>query len=206
MEGTPRKPFTLAVAGLVHLMAEGRFGAKRSVVAGAKTHLVGYIDRVAKRTADPDELPERHGRFSSEQINQYTWPLAQAGVFFCELRLRGAYREESSMALRKIVRLLAVNSDRLNTGKFEVLFDRGELRAQSVRHRRSSRLVLRKQFFPVARHSAVEHGNPMRGHDLTTDLSQRTDESVDSVGRLPGSSRKLWDRVEGAIHQGVTID
>jgi hypothetical protein len=101
-EGTPRKQFTYAVAGLVRLMAHRR----AADVGAVRKYLASYVDRVEERSRDVAQLPEAHGRFDSRQLSQYTWPLAQAAVFFSELWLRGLHRSEAKATLRKILRLL----------------------------------------------------------------------------------------------------
>jgi hypothetical protein len=106
--GTPRKPFTVATAGLVHLMA-GKDGLTRSrsaVLPRIREYLLAYIDRVERRTADDSALPARPGVFSSDHEIQYTWALAQAGFFFAETYQRGQSRAESRKALVRITRLL----------------------------------------------------------------------------------------------------
>ena len=106
--GTPRKPFTYAVAGLVHLMnAETRTGSARaSPVARIRDHLVDWIDGVAERAAETDELPDAPGHFTSERLVQYTWPVAMTAWFFAELDLRGMATPSTRKALDRCVTVL----------------------------------------------------------------------------------------------------
>ncbi|MHC4577765.1 MAG: hypothetical protein ACYTFD_01820 [Planctomycetota bacterium] len=104
-QGTPRKQFTVAVVGLVHLMREPRTG-RRSPIPRLRDYLVRYVDEVERRVRDPDQLPRAHGLADSRRLIQYTWPLAQAGLFFGELGLRGPDRREALATLRRIAALL----------------------------------------------------------------------------------------------------
>jgi hypothetical protein len=103
--GTPRKPFTYAVAGLVYLMNEPRTG-RDSPIPRIKDYLLDYLEEVERRSRDPEELPRQHGVATSWNLIQYTWPTAVAGLFFAELHERGQYRKESRDALRRIVTVL----------------------------------------------------------------------------------------------------
>ncbi|MHC4958551.1 MAG: prenyltransferase/squalene oxidase repeat-containing protein [Planctomycetota bacterium] len=101
--GTPRKPFTTAVAGLCFLM-EKRTGSKDRL-RKVSAYLERYVERVAEQVTDPANLPPRHGLASSSYVVQYTWPLAAAGLYFAELEAHG--RKRHSKTLRKIMSLLA---------------------------------------------------------------------------------------------------
>ena len=103
--GTPRKPFTYAVAGLVYLMNEPRTG-RDSPIPRIKDYLLDYLEEVERRSRDPEELPRQQGVATSWSLIQYTWPMAVSGLFFAELHQRGQYRKESSAALRRIVAVL----------------------------------------------------------------------------------------------------
>jgi len=75
--GTPRKQFTVALTGLVHLLARDgstRTDGKRSVKR-ARAYLSDYVDEIERRTADPAQLPARTGSFSSNRVIQYTFIL-----------------------------------------------------------------------------------------------------------------------------------
>jgi hypothetical protein len=101
--GTPRKPFTTAVAGLCFLMDHRtRTGPDR--IVRVRDYLLAYVERVAQQSADPKNLPPRHGLASSSYLVQYTWPVAAAGLFFAELEARGRFRNKK--AIRTILRIL----------------------------------------------------------------------------------------------------
>lgn len=104
--GTPRKQFVYATTGLVYLMDPNtRTGASR--IKPLKQYLVQYIGEVEKRLKDPQSLPERHGLFSSDNLVQYTWPIAQTLMFFGELRARGLYKREMNKQIPRLVAILA---------------------------------------------------------------------------------------------------
>lgn len=102
--GTPRKPFTTAIAGLCFLMDnQTRTGKDR--IGRVRATLVRYVDQVSARIQDPANLPPRHGLASSSYTVQYTWPVAASGLFFAELEARG--RSGQGKVLRKILGILA---------------------------------------------------------------------------------------------------
>ncbi len=106
VQGTPRKPFTYAVAGLCYLMAERTVtGRSADRVRRVEEYLTRYIERVEQRVKDPSNLPGRHGMFSSNSLIQYTWPVAMTGMFFGELKARGRSRRAAKM-IPRIVALL----------------------------------------------------------------------------------------------------
>jgi len=109
--GTPRKPFTTAIAGLCFLMdRRTRTGPDR--IGRVREYLARWVDRVAAQVADPANLPPRHGLASSSYVVQYTWPVAAAGLFFAELEARG--RREPRV-LRQVLKLL-VEAQQSNGG------------------------------------------------------------------------------------------
>ncbi|MHC4933841.1 MAG: hypothetical protein ACYTGV_16805, partial [Planctomycetota bacterium] len=101
-QGTPRKQFTVAVTGLVHLMKEPRTG-HRDPLPRIRKYLVRFVDEVERRSQDADQLPRAHGVATSWHLIQYTWPLSVAGLFFGELHARG---QDGEGTLRRIVALL----------------------------------------------------------------------------------------------------
>lgn len=103
-QGSPRKPFTFAVAGLVFLIDKGT--RTDDPVPRIASYLARYVDDVAEKTADPSNLPPQHGLASSAYLVQYTWPIAQAGLFFGELQARGRERRTTARVLPKIVAIL----------------------------------------------------------------------------------------------------
>ncbi|MCK6458289.1 MAG: hypothetical protein L6Q95_00165 [Planctomycetes bacterium] len=109
-EGTPRKPFTYAITGLVYLMDGGtRTGPDR--VRAIREYLVRWIDALGKRLLDPDALPGAHGVADSRKVCQYTWPLAAAALFFGELELRGIEARQAHGTLERILDLLVAAQD-----------------------------------------------------------------------------------------------
>lgn len=107
--GTPRKPFTVAVHGLVHLLADDRrtrTDGRGDAIADARAYLLRYVEDVRERTADPVQLPTGPGAFDTRHVIQYTWPLAMAAFFFGELHARGLHRAEAARAIGRIRALL----------------------------------------------------------------------------------------------------
>lgn len=105
-QGTPRKPFTFAVAGLVYLM-EGRTRAGPSPIPRIQAYLEGYVEQVDRKLKDPENLPAAHGVADSRTLCQYTWPLAAAGLFLGELDVRGIGGRSGRRTLERILVLLA---------------------------------------------------------------------------------------------------
>jgi len=106
--GTPRKQFTVAMTGLVHLLAHqgGRRTDGRKSVTKARAYLSRYVDELERRTADPAQLPARTGSFSSDRVIQYTWPLAMTALFLGEAHQRGVGTAAARKELGRIVPLL----------------------------------------------------------------------------------------------------
>ncbi len=113
-EGTPRKPFTCAVTGLVYLLDGGtRTGPDR--LRGIREYLLRWIDALEKRLKDPDALPDAHGVADSRKVCQYTWPLAASALFFGELELRGIEARQAHATVERILDLL-VDAQESNGG------------------------------------------------------------------------------------------
>lgn len=134
--GTPRKQFTVAVTGLVALLAQdaGSRTARRKGGLADKAHkfLEPYLARTAKRTADPKQLPKTSGVGSSDQVMQYTWPFGMAGLFYGELHARGSRKTEAAAMLRTIVRVLeAAQAPNGGWGHAQVR-ERGKPRGTSI--------------------------------------------------------------------------
>lgn len=111
-QGTPREPFTCAVAGIAWLLAtdgQRATGPDRGTdpVRRVQRRLEKYISEVERRLKDPDNIPARHGLIESSKLVQYTWPLGMAGLFFAEMHLRGIRADEAGRALRRIEAILA---------------------------------------------------------------------------------------------------
>ncbi len=108
--GTPRKQFTVAVTGLVGLLAEDAKSKtarrKNTLLGKARKFLDAYVAEVKKRTSDPKQLPETADRVNSGEIMQYTWPMGMAGLFYGELHARGRNKAGAAKTLRTIVDIL----------------------------------------------------------------------------------------------------
>jgi len=109
--GTPRKPFTYAVTGLVYLM-ERRTRTGADPIREIRAYLTRWIDGVKERLKDPDALPEAHGVADSRRLCQYTWPLAAAALFFGELELRGIDARQAHKTIEEILDILVEAQDR----------------------------------------------------------------------------------------------
>jgi len=107
-KGTPRKQWTVAIAGLDYLMRypPGASRAKRGPYERITGYLADYVDAVEKRLQDPATLPPRHGLASSRFLTQYTWPLSAAGLYFAEIERRGLSRARARRSMKTIVKLL----------------------------------------------------------------------------------------------------
>jgi len=109
-DGSPRKPFTYAVTGLVYLLEGGtRTGPDR--LRGIREYLVRWIDALEKRLKDPNALPDAHGVADTTKVCQYTWPLAAAAIFFAELEVRGIEPRQSHAMIERILDLLVDAQD-----------------------------------------------------------------------------------------------
>ncbi len=107
--GTPRKQFTMAVTGLVMLLAKDvRSSSKRPALSidAIRKYLDRYADTVATKLADPAMIPERNGSISSSKLVQFTWPLAMSAVFFAECHARGIKKRAARASLAKINAIL----------------------------------------------------------------------------------------------------
>lgn len=107
-KGTPRKQWTMAIAGLDYLMRypPGASRAKRGPFRKITGYLADYVDAVDTQLKDPAVLPPRHGLASSRFVTQYTWPLAAAGLYFAEIERRGLSRAQARRSMQTIARLL----------------------------------------------------------------------------------------------------
>lgn len=108
--GTPRKQFTVAVTGLVYLLAndaKSKTARKQTgMIEKARKYLDTYIARVVKRTADPSQLAETSDSFNSNNEMQYTWPLGMSGLFYGELHARGLKKADAKRTIKSIVAVL----------------------------------------------------------------------------------------------------
>ena len=108
--GTPRKQFTVAVTGLVALLAgDGTTTTARRagpLVDKARRYLDRYVAEVRKATADPAFLAETSGSSAGARLMQTTWPTGMAGLFFGEMHARGIHEADAARTLRTIVDVL----------------------------------------------------------------------------------------------------
>lgn len=108
--GTPRKQFTVAVTGLVGLLArDGATASARSksdLADRARKYLDAYVDEVRRGTARPEQLAETSDAWSSAHVMQYTWPIGMAGLFYGELHARELDQARAARTLRTIVDVL----------------------------------------------------------------------------------------------------
>jgi hypothetical protein len=118
--GSPRRQYTMAVAGWAYLLASDKEGsrlpARKRQLQRIHKELVRYAERVAKlydrddkrtkkkRKADAD--PRGALGFEALRTAQYTWTLSIAAHFFAESHARGQRKGESRKALKAIVRVL----------------------------------------------------------------------------------------------------
>jgi len=103
--GSPRREFTMAIAGWAYLIArdrpdEGRrLPSRRREIGRIHDELVRYVERVAK-------LYERDVKEGPMRTAQYTWPVSAAGLFFAECAARRKQRGASSKALELVAEIL----------------------------------------------------------------------------------------------------
>ena len=110
-QGTPRKPFTYAVAGLVHLLDGTTDRGHAAELARIRQYLASYVTATAREVADPSRLPPSHGLADSRFTVQYTWPVAEAALFFGELRARGDKGADVDPTLTAAIALLEAARD-----------------------------------------------------------------------------------------------
>jgi len=114
-QGTPRKPFDVAAAGYVHLLARrsrsSTEGLGRDFVQRCRRASLDYVSEVERRSRDPEQLPSRHGLATSEALVQYTWPLAMCAIFHAELHAQGVQPAVARRTLARIVTLLGEAQD-----------------------------------------------------------------------------------------------
>lgn len=115
--GSPRRQYSLAVAGWAYLLAADKpKGAKRlparsKQIRRIRDELARYTERVAK-LYDKDDKQRKKNRpagprgFAAMRTAQYSWPLPVIAHFFAEGLARGKARGEAKKALKAIVRVL----------------------------------------------------------------------------------------------------
>jgi hypothetical protein len=113
-QGSPRRPFTVAIAALDSLLASGttRERAGGGSTRAAVADLARWIDEVERRSKDASQLPARHGVADSRALVQYTWPLGASLLFFAECRARGVLVRETAAPTAAAVRVLVAAQDR----------------------------------------------------------------------------------------------
>ncbi|MHC4930922.1 MAG: hypothetical protein ACYTGV_01855 [Planctomycetota bacterium] len=118
--GSPRRQYTLAIAGWAYLLASDRgsrrLPARKRQLQRIHKELVRYAERVAKLYDRDDKRTKKRQKadvdargalgFEAFRTAQYTWPLSMAAHFFAESHARGRRKGESRNALKAIVRVL----------------------------------------------------------------------------------------------------
>jgi hypothetical protein len=110
-QGTPRKPFTYAVAGLVYLCDGTTDRGHAAQLARIRQYLASWIAATERDVGQPARLPPSHGLADSRFVVQYTWPVAAAALFFGELRARGDKGADVEAALETAIALLEAARD-----------------------------------------------------------------------------------------------
>jgi hypothetical protein len=110
-QGTPRKPFTYAIAGLVYLCDGTTDRGHAGELARIRRYLASWVGSTQSEVRDPARLPPSHGLADSRFVVQYTWPVAAAALFFGELRARGDKGADVEPALTSAIALLEAARD-----------------------------------------------------------------------------------------------
>jgi hypothetical protein len=119
--GSPRRQYSLAVAGWAYLLASDRTGAplppRKAQLDRIFDELARYVDRV-ERAYEKDDKRAKKGRppavgpdgmpVDLEQLRtaQFVWPLGVTAHFFAECAARGRRAGEARRALKSIVKIL----------------------------------------------------------------------------------------------------
>jgi len=120
--GSPRRQYSMAVAGWAYLLASDKGGkalpGRKQQIDRIQKELLRYVERIERQYAK-DEKRERKGDPSPSigpdgfakdldalRTSQFVWPLAVAAPFFAECAARGRRAADSRGALASIVRIL----------------------------------------------------------------------------------------------------
>lgn len=115
--GSPRRQYTMAVAGWAYLLAADKARAGRKLPGRKRQvdrifkELVRYTERVARLYEKDDKRRKKKkapppGGFPAMRTAQYVWPLSVAAHFFAESAARGKRKGESKKALKAIAKVL----------------------------------------------------------------------------------------------------
>ena len=117
--GSPRRQYTMAVAGWAYLLAADKarpgrkLPARRRQIDRIFKELVRYTERVARlykrddKRKKKNKAPPAPGGMQAMRTSQYVWPLSVAAHFFAESAARGKRRGEAKTALKAIAKVLA---------------------------------------------------------------------------------------------------
>jgi len=117
--GSPRRQYTMAVAGWAYLLAADKAEAGRKLPGRKRQidrifkELVRYTERVERLYEKDDKrsrkkkAPPAPGGFGAMRTAQYVWPLSVAAHFFAESAARGKRKGEAKKALKAIAKVLA---------------------------------------------------------------------------------------------------
>ena len=72
-------------------------GASARLLATIRRRLATYLASVERRLADPAQLPDGYGQFSSDHLIQTTWPLALHAWLLSECAARGLDAEGAKL-------------------------------------------------------------------------------------------------------------
>jgi hypothetical protein len=115
--GSPRRQYSMAVAGWAYLLASDKAGktlpARKQQIDRIHDELLRYVERVEKQygreakrkppPTGPDGFPMD---FEAMYTAQFVWPLSVAAPFFAECAARGKHAADSKRALKSIVAIL----------------------------------------------------------------------------------------------------
>ena len=114
--GSPRRQYSLAVAGWAYLLASGKGGktlpARKQQIDRIHGELLRYVERIEKeylkddkreRRPPPDGFPMGIGALDAAQ---FVWVLGVAAPFFAECAARGKHGADSKRALKTIATIL----------------------------------------------------------------------------------------------------
>ena len=110
--GSPRREYTLAIAGWAYLLAADkpklgkRLPGRRKQIDRIHKELVRYVERVEKLYEKSDKGRAPPAGFAAMRTAQYTWPLSVAAHYFAESAARGKRKGECKRMLKTIAKIL----------------------------------------------------------------------------------------------------
>jgi len=119
--GSPRRQYSMAVAGWAYLLASDKGGKtlppRKQQIDRIHDELLRYVERVEKQYAKDDKR-EKDGKpppvgpdgfpmdMEAMYTAQFVWPLSVAACFFAECAARGKHTADSKRALKAIAAVL----------------------------------------------------------------------------------------------------